>query len=88
MLWSTQAMDVPTIAKIGFTSEDRVRKVIALQGGDDREGEKVDRMWDCEVGASRHHRPLRMSRISSRVASIRSSRVASESSSVEASSPG
>ena len=28
VLWSAQAMDVPTIAKIAFTSEDRVREVI------------------------------------------------------------
>ena len=28
ILWSAQAMDVPTIAKIAFTSEDRVREVI------------------------------------------------------------
>ena len=28
MLWSAQAMDVPAIAKIAFTSEDRVREVI------------------------------------------------------------
>jgi transposase len=28
VLWSAQAMDVPTIARIAFTSEDRVREVI------------------------------------------------------------
>src|SRR6202034_3495754 len=28
VLWSAQAMDVPAIAKIAFTSEDRVREVI------------------------------------------------------------
>ena len=28
MLWSAQAMDVPAIARIAFTSEDRVREVI------------------------------------------------------------
>ena len=28
MLWSAQRMDVPAIAKIAFTSEDRVREVI------------------------------------------------------------
>ena len=28
VLWSAQRMDVPTIAKIAFTSEDRVREVI------------------------------------------------------------
>ena len=28
VLWSAQRMDVPTIAKIAFTSEDRVRAVI------------------------------------------------------------
>jgi len=28
VLWSAQAMGVPTIAKIAFTSEDRVREVI------------------------------------------------------------
>jgi transposase len=27
VLWSAQAMDVPAIAKIAFTSEDRVREV-------------------------------------------------------------
>src|SRR3978361_830463 len=28
VLWSAQSMDVPAIAKIAFTSEDRVREVI------------------------------------------------------------
>jgi hypothetical protein len=28
VLWSAQGMDVPAIAKIAFTSEDRVREVI------------------------------------------------------------
>jgi hypothetical protein len=28
VLWSAQAMDVPAIARIAFTSEDRVREVI------------------------------------------------------------
>jgi transposase len=28
VLWSAQAMEVPAIAKIAFTSEDRVREVI------------------------------------------------------------
>src|SRR5687768_17798399 len=28
VLWSAQRMDVPAIAKIAFTSEDRVREVI------------------------------------------------------------
>ena len=28
VLWSAQAMDVPAVAKIAFTSEDRVREVI------------------------------------------------------------
>ena len=28
VFWSAQAMDVPAIAKIAFTSEDRVREVI------------------------------------------------------------
>ena len=27
VLWSAQAMDVPAIARIAFTSEDRVREV-------------------------------------------------------------
>lgn len=34
VLWSAQGMDVPAIAKIAFTSEDRVREVIHNFGAD------------------------------------------------------
>ena len=56
VLWSAQAMDVPAIAKIAFTSEDRVREIIRLyasewgervlmHGGRGRSGQVTPPAW-------------------------------------------
>ena len=55
VLWSAQRMDVPAIAKIAFTSEDRVREVIHNFNADgfDSLGPQVLRWQAAEVQPSR-----------------------------------
>ena len=54
VLWSAQRMDVPAIAKIAFTSEDRVREVIHNFNADG-----FDSLAPSTRGAGRRSSPCR-----------------------------